>query len=152
MNAHDATLKTLRGFLLVIFIFGLLGAGTELLLIGHTEDFRQWIPLALMLFSLLVLGWHLAAGSRASLRTFQAVAILFVISGFAGLVLHYQGNVQFELEMYPSLKGVELFMKAIKGTTPPTLAPGTMIMLGLIGLAYSYQHPVFVESAGKIKP
>ncbi|MGH7454678.1 MAG: hypothetical protein ACRENG_25205 [bacterium] len=148
-NAHDATLKTLRGFLLVIFVIGLLGAGAELLLIEHTEDFRQWIPLILMLLSLAVLGWRIAARSRLSLRTFQGVTILFVISGFAGLFLHYQGNVQFELEMYPSLKGVELFMKAIKGTTPPTLAPGTMIVLGLLGLAYTYRHPALLESAGK---
>lgn len=149
MNANDATLKKLRGFLLAIFVIGLLGAGAELLLIGHTEDSRQWIPLVLMLLSLLVLGWYIAARSHASLRAFQGVTILFVISGFAGLFLHYQGNVQFELEMYPSLQGLELFKKAIKGTTPPTLAPGTMIMLGLLGLAYSYRHPVFVKTTGK---
>ncbi len=150
-NAHDATLKTLRGFLLVIFVIGLLGAGAELLLIEHTEDFRQWIPLILMLLSLLLLGWHIAARTRASLRAFQGVAILFVISGFIGLFLHYQGNAQFELEMYPSLQGLELFRKAIKGTTPPTLAPGTMIVLGLLGLAYTYRHPVLFKSTGKIQ-
>jgi hypothetical protein len=83
------------------------------------------------------------------MRVFQATMLLFVISGFAGLFLHYQGNVEFELEMYPSLKGLELFRKAIKGTTPPTLAPGTMIQLGLLGLAYTYRHPVFSKSAGK---
>ena len=77
------------------------------------------------------------------------MAILFVISGFAGLFLHYQGNAQFELEMYPSLKGLELFRKAIKGTTPPTLAPGTMIVLGLLGLAYTYRHPALLKPAGK---
>lgn len=148
-TTSDTTLKNLRGFLLAIFVIGLFGAGSELLLIGHTEDSRQWIPLILMLLSLLVLGWHLAARSRASLRVFQGVTILFVISGFVGLFLHYQGNVQFELEMYPSLQGLELFRKAIKGTTPPTLAPGTMIMLGLLGLAYSYRHPVFVTPTGK---
>jgi hypothetical protein len=151
VNEHGetATLATIRGFLLAIFIIGLLGAGAELLLLGHTEDWRQWIPLLLMLLSLIALGWHTAARGRASMRVFQATMLLFVISGFVGLFLHYQGNVEFELEMYPSLKGLDLFRKAIKGTTPPTLAPGTMIQLGLLGLAYTYRHPVFVKPTGK---
>jgi hypothetical protein len=102
-----------------------------------------------MSLSLLVLGWRAITRGPASLRVFQATMLLFVISGFAGLFLHYQGNVDFELEMYPSLRGWALFRKAIKGTTPPTLAPGTMIMLGLIGLAYTYRHPVSSKSAGK---
>jgi hypothetical protein len=150
-NAHgeNATLATLRGFLFVMFIFGVLGAGAELLLLEHTEDFKQWIPLVLMSLSLIVLGWYIAARGPTSMRVFQVTMLLFAISGFAGLFLHYQGNVEFELEMYPSLQGLELFRKAIKGTTPPTLAPGTMIMLGLIGLAYTYRHPVFSKSAGK---
>ncbi|MDZ7362364.1 MAG: hypothetical protein ONB46_16830 [candidate division KSB1 bacterium] len=149
-HGESATLATLRGFLLMIFILGVLGAGAELLLLDHTEDFKQWIPLALMSLSLVVLGRRAIDRGPTSTRVFQAIMLLFVISGFAGLFLHYQGNVEFELEMYPSLKGLELFKKAIQGTTPPTLAPGTMIMLGLIGLAYTYRHPVFSKSAGKI--
>jgi hypothetical protein len=149
MTANDATLKKLRSFLLAIFVIGLLGAGAELLLLEHTEDFKQWIPLLLMLLSLLVLGWHLTTRNRASLRVFQTTMLLFVISGLAGLFLHYQANIEFELEMYPSLKGVELFWKAIKGTTPPALAPGTMNVLGLLGLAYSYRHPALLEAAEK---
>jgi len=151
INEHgeNAKITTLRGFLLAIFIIGVHGAGAELLLLGHTEDGRQWIPLLLILLSLLVLGWHFAVRGPTSMRVFQVTMLLFVISGFAGLFLHYQGNVEFELEMYPSLRGLELFRKAIKGTTPPTLAAGTMIQLGLLGLAYTYRHPVFVKSAGK---
>jgi len=148
-HGENTTLATLRGFLLVMFIFGVLGAGAELLLLEHTEDLKQWIPLALMGLSLVVLGWRALDRKPTSLRVFQAAMLLFVISGFAGLFLHYQGNVEFELEMYPALEGLALFRKAIKGTTPPTLAPGTMIMLGLIGLAYTYRHPVFSKSAGK---
>ena len=30
----------------------------------------------------------------------------FVVSGVVGLWLHYQGNAEFELEMYPSLQGL----------------------------------------------
>lgn len=133
--------KKLRTFFLIIFLFGLLGSGAELLLLEHTEDFRQWIPLVLMITNLLVLGWHGLTRGPVSMRVFQGTAILFVISGFLGIFLHYQGNVEFELEMYPTITGGELFAKAMKGATP-ALAPGTMLVLGLLGLAYSYRHPV----------
>ena len=161
MNEHDekATMTTIRGFLLIIFVIGVFGAGGELLLLGHTEDFRQWIPLTLMSLSLFVLGWHAASRAvgatidrrRLSMRIFQITMLLFVVSGFAGMLLHYRANVEFELEMYPSMQGLQLFWKAIKGKAPPTLAPGAMIQLGLLGLAYTYRHPALVESTKKRK-
>jgi hypothetical protein len=46
------------------------------------------------------------------------------------------------LETNPALAGWELVREAIfSGTTPPVLAPGMMIQLGLIGLAYGYCRP-----------
>jgi hypothetical protein len=42
--------------------------------------------------------------------------------------------------MYPSRSGFELFREAMMGATP-ALAPGSMIQIALIGLAYSYRHP-----------
>jgi hypothetical protein len=145
-NEHEVTINRLRGFLLALFVIGIFGAGGELLLLRHTEDFRQWIPLTLMSLSLIVLGWRVIDRRRTSLRIFQVTMILFVVSGFAGMLLHYRANVEFELEVYPAMRGLELFGKAIKGKAPPTLAPGMMIQLGLIGLAYTYRHPVLVES------
>jgi hypothetical protein len=67
---------------------------------------------------------------------------LCVASGLLGIWFHYQGNVEFELEMYPTIGGVKLFWEAMKGATP-ALAPGTMIQLGLLGLLFTYRHPVF---------
>jgi hypothetical protein len=66
--------------------------------------------------------------------------MLFIVSGGIGIGLHYDGNVEFELEMYPSLSGVELIGKTLTGATP-VFAPGTMALLGLIGLALTYRHP-----------
>jgi hypothetical protein len=149
-NEHGVTINRLRGFLLALFVIGIFGAGGELLLLGHTEDFRQWTPLILMSLSLIVLGWRIINRNRASLRIFQSIMLLFVASGFTGMLLHYRANVEFELEMYPAMQGLALFWKAIKGATPPTLAPGTMIQLGLLGLAYTYRHPAMETRSADI--
>jgi hypothetical protein len=39
------------------------------------------------------------------------------------------------------MKGLELFWEAMKGATP-SLAPGVMAQLGLLGLACTYRHPL----------
>ena len=133
-------LDSLRHFLLILFVIGAVGTGAELLLLGHTEDFWQWAPLVLMAASLVALGGHMLARGSRSLRVFRGMMVLFVLSGGVGLWLHYHGNTEFELEMYPSLQGVELFWESVTGATP-TLAPGAMLELGLLGLAYTYRHP-----------
>ncbi len=65
---------------------------------------------------------------------------LFMVASIAGMVLHYLGSVEFELEMYPDLGGIDLFWQAITGATP-ALAPGMMLLLGLIGWLFTFQHP-----------
>ena len=76
----------------------------------------------------------------------QLLMVLFLGAGILGVGLHYQGNNEFELEMYPSLAGVELLSKALTGATP-VLAPGSMSLLGVIGLALTYRHPLLRDLA-----
>lgn len=137
---EHSTLATLRRGLMAILVLGLTGTGVELLLLGHIEGWQR-VPLVLIACALIVLAWHGVARRRASLLTLRGTMALFVVAGVAGLLLHYTGNVEFELEMYPSLSGWELFRDAVTGATP-ALAPGTMIQLGLLGLAFTYRHPV----------
>jgi hypothetical protein len=141
-NEHVETsaLSTLRGFLMAILLTGLVGTGAELLLMEHTDGFWQRVPLVLIVVVLAVLCWAALKPGPAVMRVLQAALLLFVISGLVGCVLHYQGNVEFELEMYPSRRGLELFWESIMGATP-SLAPGMMMTLGLVGLAYTYRHP-----------
>ncbi len=134
------TLATIRRFLLTLFVIGVIGTGVELVLLGHTEDLWQWAPLALIAVSLVVLGWRVVDRRALGVRVFQGTMVLFVLSGVVGLWLHYVGNVEFEREIYPSLRGFDLFRESLTGATP-TLAPGTMLELGLLGLAYTYRHP-----------
>src|SRR5687768_9668960 len=131
-------MRVLRTILLAIFLFSVCGTGAELLLLGHTEGFSQLIPIVLMVMSLLVLLWHIVDRQSASVRVFQITMLLFLAGGLIGTVQHYRANMEFELEMYPSIEGMELFTRVMTGATP-ALAPGAMIQLGLIGLAYTFR-------------
>ena len=126
----------IRAALLGIFLVGVLGTAAELLLLEHTQEPWQWAPLVLIAASLIALGWHALARSRASVRAFQALMVLFVAGGLTGMGLHYRGNVEFEREMHPDGTAWELFKRAMMGATP-ALAPGAMVQLGLLGLLYA---------------
>ena len=43
--------------------------------------------------------------------------------------------------MDPQLAGWPLFVKIVTAKAPPALAPASMVMIGLLGLIYTYQHP-----------
>jgi hypothetical protein len=132
--------RVIRAILLAALVSGLLGLGAELLLLEHFEDWRQKLPLALLSLGLLVLIWHGIDRRAAPVRALQMLMVVFIAAGAIGATLHYQGNVEFELELRPSLSGFELFRRSMMGATP-ALAPGSMIQLALIGLAYTYRHP-----------
>jgi hypothetical protein len=145
LSPETRPLTLIRVALLAILVFGLVGTVVELLLLEHTEDIWQWVPIVLIGMGLAVIGWHVVQRGAASTRSLQGTMLLFVASGIVGVILHYKGNVEFEIETYPTLRGLELFKEAMMGATP-ALAPGTMIQLGLIGLAYAYRHPSLIAS------
>jgi hypothetical protein len=146
MPGESQTLALLRRFVLVIWLVGLLGTAAELFLLGHTEGFWQLIPLGLIFGSLLSLAAYGVARRRGCLRLFQSTLWLFVASGVAGMVLHLLGKLEFKRETDPSLAGWELFRGALQGSVPPLLAPAAMIQFGLLGLAYTFRHPVLTDS------
>lgn len=132
---------TARTILLAIFLVGVIGISVELWLLGHYEELDQWIPLGLAAAGTLALMVAALRPTPVTVRLVQAVMLLFVISGFVGIWFHYQATTEFQLEMDPALRGWALFRKAIVAKAPPALAPGAMIQLGLIGLAYTFKHP-----------
>lgn len=133
----SASLPRLRRLLLVLLVLGLLGTGTELLLLAHYEDTWQVVPLVLIGLGLIAAGWPVLRPGVTATRAFRAVMGLVAASGIVGTVLHYRGNAEFELEMTPNLKGFALFAESMTGATP-ALAPGAMMLLGLLGLASTY--------------
>lgn len=132
-----------RRILLAILLLGVTGIVAELLLLGHDEDFNQWIPIALAFATIVMSALVVMRPSAGSLRLFQVVMLLMIASGAVGIYLHFQVNMEFQLEMDPSLSGMNLYRKAILAKSPPALAPAAMTQLGLIGLAYTFRHPVF---------
>ena len=130
----------LRTLLLITLLVSIAGTLLELLLLEHFEDAWQWAPIALLGASLLTLAWHALERGPTSLNVLRGLMVLCIASGFVGLLLHYKGNVEFELEMYPDLSGWKLFKDSMMGATP-ALAPGAMLQIGLVGLAWTFRHP-----------
>ncbi len=141
---------TLRRLVLVVLTFGIAGVGFELVLLDHMEDLWQWAPIVLLAAALPVSIWLILSPGFAVIRTYQAMMVLFILSGFTGQWLHYQGNVEFELEMYPSRQGLELVWEALGGAYP-SLAPGTMTLFGLLGLVTCLRHPALHASTESTK-
>ena len=136
----------LRGFLIAVFVLGVVGTGAELLLLGHFEDSRQLVPLALFGLGLVLVGF-LAVSRRAwGVRAFRGLMVIYVVSGGLGIYFHIGSNVEFEREMYPSMGGWELVRESLTGALP-ALAPGTMVYLGLLGWAAAIGHPLLANGS-----
>ncbi len=135
----------LRKYLLAVICFGIVGTGTELLLLGHYDGYWQLTPVVLLGVGQLAICWHLFDRRPRPLRSLRAIMILFLIAGVIGLVQHFSGNAAFEQEMTPEIGGVDLIVESLTGATP-ALAPGAMIQLGLLGLLYIFRHPGLVAA------
>jgi hypothetical protein len=130
MRAAGAALHRV---LTALFAFGSVGTAAELLLLEHVEGAWQIAPLMLIGVACGLLAATAVRPSTVGTRLFQLTMIAFIASGVAGIVLHYQGNVEFERELQPDLSGLPLVWEAMRGATP-ALAPGTMMLLGALGL------------------
>jgi hypothetical protein len=116
-----------------LFLAGAAGTALELLLLGHTEGAWQLIPVVLLAASCLCSAAIFVKPLPFVVGVFRVAMIACIASGAVGVCLHYWGNTQFELELQPDVAGFGLFGQAMTGATP-VLAPGTMALLGAIGL------------------
>lgn len=134
------TLASIRTLLLGALAIGVIGTSSELILLRHIDEPAQWIPLVSLGVAIPILIWHFTSPGRASVRVLQALMLAFLVFGVVGVGLHYNGNVEFERELHPSEHGWEFLRKTVAGATP-VLAPGSLVLLGLVGLAHAYRHP-----------
>ena len=147
-SKKDSGVVSLRRGVLLIFVLGTIGLGTELLLLDHFEEWRQQVPLVLLVLGLVLLAIRLFYRGAIILRLFRWTMLAFVLGGMVGLWFHLSSNMEFELEMHPTLSGLELLFKALSGAMP-ALAPGALVQLGLIGFLYTYHHPALSREQTK---
>ena len=133
-------IETWRRLALYLLLIGVIGVGVELLLLEHFEDPWQWAPIALLAMGALLGATVAFQPSRRLVRALQALMLLYLVTSALGIFFHLRANVEFELELRPSMAGIELIVETLKGAMP-ALAPGAMAQLGLLGLLASYRHP-----------
>lgn len=129
-----------RSLVFAVLLLGTGGTSLELLLLGHYEDRWQLTPLVLGGAFLAASLWYGLSRSRRPVLLLRALSLLTAASAIVGIVLHFQANLEWELEVTPDLQGLALFREVITGALP-LLAPGAMLQLGLLGLLFTYRHP-----------
>ena len=137
-SAGADRIELLRRWILIILVLGLLGTVTELVLLEHYEQPLQFVPLVLIVAALGVLWWEFRRRDVASRRAMQIVMALFVLAGSGGFAAHFYGSAEYQLELNPDMSNWELLEKILRAKAPPLLAPGMMLQLGLLGLAYVF--------------
>jgi hypothetical protein len=143
---ESVTLARIRTMLLVTLAVGIVGNGLELIFLGHVDSPTQWMPLVLLGVGAIVVAWHARRPGVHTVKALRVTMGAFVAVGLLGIGLHINGNVEFQRELDPSLGGIRFLVKTIAGATP-VLAPGSLVLLGLVGLAHAYRHPQTASSA-----
>lgn len=148
LNPTPETPSVLRRILLTILAFGIVGLVPELLLLEHLKSPTQLIPFALLLLMAAGVGLVYFRPNRTNLRLFQGLMILVALGGLMGVWEHLEGNLEYVRELSPTLSGFPLLWKALhKGA--PVLAPGVMLQMALLGLAFTFRHPAWGERGGE---
>jgi hypothetical protein len=129
---------TIRTLILAVLMVGMGGLLAELALIAHYEDFAQWIPLVLLAAGLVALAVDLVLARGWTQLLVQLTMVLMVAAGALGIYFHFYGSREFQLEMDPQMRGTTLVWHVMRAKSPPTLAPASMVQLGILGLGYAY--------------
>ena len=139
---------SLRQLVLALVLFGIIGLEIELAFLRHADSLAKWIPHISLLNGLVVTLAVYLSPRKPVLRSFQTIMVLYLLIGALGVYFHLRGNVEFAVERDPSLSGLKLLWKALRGATP-ALAPGALAQLGLLGLLYTYGHPSLAANAAE---
>jgi hypothetical protein len=134
--------RAMRRLLLMLVTVGMVGTAADLVLLEHYEDAWQLPPLALIGFALIVVAWLLVSNRPFVVIVLRTLMIGLIAAGCFGIVLHFRGNREFQREIDPTIEGWALIQAVMTAKAPPALAPATMIQLGLLGLLYTYRHPL----------
>jgi hypothetical protein len=140
-----ATADVIRHLLLVLLVITLCATALDLVLLEHYESSWMLVPLVMIGVSLIVIAWHIADRGPATVRVLRVTMLMLIVTGALGMALHYQANLEFQLDMDASQSGWELFKKVMHAKAPPAMAPGAMAQLGLLGWLYCFRHPALAD-------
>ena len=135
---EDHRVSTITHVILAVLMLGMGGLLVELSLIAHYEDAAQWVPLVLLPIALLALALDYLSSSGSTQLVVQLTMVLIIAAGVLGIYFHFHGSREFQLEMDPQMRGANLVWHVLRAKSPPTLAPGLMVNLGILGLGYVY--------------
>ncbi len=134
------TAFVLRHVALALALLAALLTPVELVFAKHYAQPTMLIPFALVLLSVVGILGVLLNPSRQTLRLFRWVMGLLFIGSAIGVFFHLRGNLAVARDIDPTLSGLKLLWEVLTGAAP-ALAPGLLAQVGLLGLAYTYQHP-----------
>jgi hypothetical protein len=134
----DHRLSTITKVIFAVLTLGMAGLLAELALIAHYEDATQWIPLALLAVGLVAVVADVVYSNQSTQLAIQITMVLMIAAGVLGVYFHFHGSREFQLEMDPQMRGTTLLWHVLRAKSPPTLAPGAMVQLGILGLGYAY--------------
>jgi hypothetical protein len=130
-----ASIQRYLGWLWLVSQGGILA---ELVMEEHTESSLQWIPLVLVVAGLAGYVWFVVAPGGLARKALRVLMVLQIVAGLTGVVLHMRGKMEFKQESDRSLSGWTLLVASLESKSPPALAPGAMVQLGLLGLVWLY--------------
>jgi hypothetical protein len=136
----NRVLRQLRRLLLGVLAVGFIGTAVDLTFLAHYEDPLQLAPFMVIAFCVLSIAWHGIAPGGFSLALMRIAMTVAVAAAAVGMTLHYQGSMEFQLEMDRSLTGFELMKKVLTAKAPPTMAPLNLALLGLVGLTSTFRE------------
>lgn len=130
-----------RRFLLGTAAFVFAGTLVELWLIGHNEEWIQWVP-----YGLAVLGLGAVAAVRFGsaprrLGVARVVLGLVMAGSLFGVYEHFEHNLSFEQEIRPGVPALDLLGEAVRGASP-LLASGIL----LLGAALAFAATLWREA------
>lgn len=125
--------------LIALFVMG--AVVTELFLLKHFEDWRQILPFAMAALGGAILLLQLIRPTSGGVTALRVLMVVMIATGLLGVYFHYAGNLEFQMEMDATQRGWALMRKILEAKTPPALAPGALVQIGLLGLLYTYRHP-----------
>jgi hypothetical protein len=149
--SDDATLKGMRLLIMAAIAVALTVTEAELIYVGHTgTNNGQLIAVVLVAAGLTVSTWHAIARNTTSIVVFRFTMYLFLVFGLDGMLTHYNAAVHAALKLHPTLAGLPLLTATLSGSIP-LLAPGMLIQVGLLGLVYTFNHPLDVRFSRSIE-